>query len=280
MRDKVTKITRSMKRITALLTLFLAMTFISCKSGKTVGENPFFAEWETPYGVPPFDKIEPEHFLPAIERGMSLHEAEIDAITSNNDAPTFENVILAYDASGKMLSQVELIFGMLCAAENTSEMQALEEQIMPRMAAHADKIRLNGKLFERIKAEGHRIGNHTYSHQKGWRMTLEAYLEDVELANNLLHTDLFRPPYAQIKPSQARRLSEHYNLIMWDVLSQDYNRQISPRLCLRNVTKHVRGGSIVVFHDSLKSYRNMSYALPRTLEFLYERGLKCVGIEI
>ena len=152
MRDKVTKITRSMKRITALLTLFLAMTFISCKSGKTVGENPFFAEWETPYGVPPFDKIEPEHFLPAIERGMSLHEAEIDAITSNNDAPTFENVILAYDASGKMLSQVELIFGMLCAAENTSEMQALEEQIMPRMAAHADKIRLNGKLFERIKA--------------------------------------------------------------------------------------------------------------------------------
>ena len=78
-------------------------------------------------------------------------------------------------------------------------------------------------------------------------MTLEAYLEDVELANNLLHTDLFRPPYAQIKPSQARRLSEHYNLIMWDVLSQDYNRQISPRLCLRNVTKHVRGGSIVVF---------------------------------
>ena len=128
------------------------MTFISCKSGKTVGENPFFAEWETPYGVPPFDKIEPEHFLPAIERGMSLHEAEIDAITSNNDAPTFENVILAYDASGKMLSQVELIFGMLCAAENTSEMQALEEQIMPRMAAHADKIRLNGKLFERIKA--------------------------------------------------------------------------------------------------------------------------------
>ena len=150
MRDKVTKITRSMKRITALLTLFLAMTFISCKSGKTVGENPFFAEWETPYGVPPFDKIEPEHFLPAIERGMSLHEAEIDAITSNNDAPTFENVILAYDASGKMLSQVELIFGMLCAAENTSEMQALEEQIMPRMAAHADKIRLNGKLFEPV----------------------------------------------------------------------------------------------------------------------------------
>ena len=64
-----------MKRITALLTLFLAMTFVSCKSGKTVGENPFFSAWETPYGVPPFDKILPEHFMPAFERGMSLHEA-------------------------------------------------------------------------------------------------------------------------------------------------------------------------------------------------------------
>ncbi|MBS4766646.1 M3 family metallopeptidase [Alistipes sp. kh20] len=141
-----------MKRITALLTLFLAMTFVSCKSGKTVGENPFFSAWETPYGVPPFDKIEPGHFLPALERGMSLHEAEIDAITSNNDAPTFENVILAHDNSGKMLSQVELIFGMLCAAENTPAMQALEEQVMPLMAAHSDKIRLNEKLFERIRA--------------------------------------------------------------------------------------------------------------------------------
>ena len=147
-----------MKRITALLTLFLAMTFISCKSGKTVGENPFFAEWETPYGVPPFDKIEPEHFLPAIERGMSLHDAEIDAITSNNDAPTFENVILAYDRSGRMLAQTELIFGMLCAAENTPEMQALQERVMPLLAAHADKILLNEKLFERVKAVYDRRG--------------------------------------------------------------------------------------------------------------------------
>ena len=143
-----------------------------------------------------------------------------------------------------------------------------------------ENAEMHPELFQRIVAEGHRIGNHTYSHQKGWRMSLEGYLEDVEFANNLLHTDLFRPPYGQITPTQARRLSEHYNLIMWDVLSQDYNRRISPRLCLRNVTKHVKGGSIVVFHDSLKSYRNMSYALPRTLEFLQDKGLKCVGIEL
>lgn len=128
------------------------MTLTSCKSGKTVGENPFFSEWETPYGVPPFDKIESAHFMPALERGMSLHEAEIDAITSNNDDPTFENVILAYDASGQMLAQVSLVFGMLCEAESTPELQDLQERVMPMLAAHADKIRLDERLFARIKA--------------------------------------------------------------------------------------------------------------------------------
>ena len=128
------------------------MAFASCKSDKNVGENPFFAEWDTPYGVPPFDRIAPAHFLPALERGMSLHDAEIDAITSNNDDAMFENVILAYDDSGQMLAQTALIFGMLCEAENTPEMQALQEQVMPLLAAHADKIRLNERLFERVKA--------------------------------------------------------------------------------------------------------------------------------
>ena len=108
--------------------------------------------------MPPFDRIAPEHFLPALERGMSLHDAEIDAITSDNDAPTFENVILAYDRSGRMLAQTELIFGMLCAAENTPEMQALQERVMPLLAAHADKILLNEKLFERVKAVYDRRG--------------------------------------------------------------------------------------------------------------------------
>ena len=141
-----------MKRIAGLLTLFSLMTFTSCKAPKNVGENPFFAEWGTLYGVPPFDRIQPEHFMPAFERGMSLHEAEIDAITSNHDAPTFENVILAYDRSGQMLAQTSLIFGMLCAAENTPQMQALQEQAMPLLAAHDDKILLDEKLFEKVKA--------------------------------------------------------------------------------------------------------------------------------
>lgn len=135
-------------------------------------------------------------------------------------------------------------------------------------------------LYQRILDAGHRVGNHTYSHQKGWEMSLERYVEDVDFANQFLHTDLFRPPYGRIKPSQARVLAERYHLVMWDVLSRDYNPLISPRQCLKNVTKHVRGGSIVVFHDSLKSYRNMRYALPRTLQYLREQGLTCSSIDL
>ncbi|MEG0807258.1 MAG: M3 family metallopeptidase [Alistipes sp.] len=128
------------------------MTLASCNSSKKIGENPFFSEWETPFGVPPFDKIQPEHFLPAFERAMSLHDAQIDAITSCADAPTFDNVILAYDNSGQMLTQVGLVFSMLCSAETNDEMQALQEQVMPQLAAHDDKIGLNAQLFARVKA--------------------------------------------------------------------------------------------------------------------------------
>ncbi|WP_295962135.1 M3 family metallopeptidase [uncultured Alistipes sp.] len=142
-----------MKRIAGLFTtLLLLMTLASCNSPKTSGENPFFSQWDTPHGVPPFDKIRPEHFMPALERGMSLHEAEIDAVASNKDEATFENTILAYDNAGQMLAQVELVFDMLCAADTNDELQALQEQAKPLLAAHRDKIRLDDRLFTRIKS--------------------------------------------------------------------------------------------------------------------------------
>ena len=99
---------------------------------------------------------------------------------------------------------------------------------------------------------GHKVGNHTYSHQKGGGMSLERYIEDVDFANDLIHSELFRPPYARITPAQARALSQRYKLVMWDVLSRDYSRSLSPRKCLKNVTKHLEPGAIVVFHDSEK----------------------------
>ncbi len=141
-------------------------------------------------------------------------------------------------------------------------------------------VEMYPELFQRIVNAGHAVGNHTYSHQRGWRMTLERYVEDVDFADGYIGGNLFRPPYAQITPSQARFLGQRFKLVMWDVLSRDYSSHVSPKGCLRNVTKYLDAGSIVVFHDSEKSFRNMSYALPRVLELAKEKGLKCRAIEL
>ncbi len=139
-----------MKRM--LFFTFILLMSASCNTQNKTAENPFFSAWETPYGVPPFDKIRPEHFMPAFERAMSLHDAEIDAIVSNHDEPTFENVIAAYDRSGRMLEQVGLVFGMLCEAESSEQLRALQEQAMPLLTAHDDKIGMNERLFAKVKA--------------------------------------------------------------------------------------------------------------------------------
>ena len=143
-----------MKRITVLFALILLfMTALSsCQSREKIRENLLLKAWDTPYGVPPFDRIDVAHYKPAFEEAMSLHNAQVDAITSNHDDPTFENVVLAFDESGRELEQVALIFGMLCDAESTPELQALQEELMPRLAAHDDAILMNERLFEKIKA--------------------------------------------------------------------------------------------------------------------------------
>ena len=110
-------------------------------------------------------------------------------------------------------------------------------------------------------------------------MPTDRYVEDVDFAADLIQSDLFRPPYARITPAQTRALAQRYRLIMWDVISRDYNRKISPATCLRNVVPYIEGGSIIVFHDSVKAFRNMRYALPRTLEEVRRRGLRCARIE-
>ena len=141
-----------MKRILAISPILLAMTQFACTSQKASQQNPLLAEWETPYGVPPFDQIRPEHFLPAFEQAMAEHLAEIELITSAIEEPTFENTILAYDNSGQRLEQVALVFGMLAAAETNEQLQQIEAEVMPLLAAHDDRIALDEALFARIKA--------------------------------------------------------------------------------------------------------------------------------
>ncbi len=141
-------------------------------------------------------------------------------------------------------------------------------------------VEMYPELYRKIVDAGHAVGNHTYSHQKGWKMSLEDYLADVELAHSFIDSNLFRPPYAQITPSQSRVLGRRYKLIMWDILSRDYSPRVSPSGCLRNVTKYLEAGSLIVFHDSEKSFRNMSYALPKVLQRIEEMGLVCNKIEL
>ena len=140
--------------------LAVAMFFMQSCTPKTeqTMENPLLSEWNDRFGVPPFDRIKAEHFAPALEQAMSVHNAEIDAIVTNNDEPTFENTILAYDNSGKLLERVELCFSLLCAAETNAEMQAVEQSMSPKLTAHSGAIMMNDGLFERVKSVYERRG--------------------------------------------------------------------------------------------------------------------------
>ena len=140
-----------MKRIVFLFTFFLCMMNLSCRNTRQSSENPLLEAWETPYGVPPFDRIRPEHFRPAFEEAMARHEAEIEAITANPEAPTFENTLLAYDEAGRLLEQTALLFGMLSAAETNEALQRVEAEVMPMLTVHSDRIGMNEALFARIR---------------------------------------------------------------------------------------------------------------------------------
>ncbi len=136
------------------------------------------------------------------------------------------------------------------------------------------KVEMHPDIFQRIINEGHAIGNHSYSHLKGWETPTGQYVQDVDFANDLLNTTLFRPPYGRIKKSQSRLLRRRYRIIMWNVLSMDYSRWVTPKRCASIVLNNLRPGTIIVFHDSSKAEENMRYALVRVLEEANRRGLR------
>lgn len=147
-----------------------------------------------------------------------------------------------------------------------------------------NNIEKHPEVFNKLIEEGHSIGNHTFNHVKGWNTKNKTYFKEVELCEVEIQkssivnrqSKLFRPPYGKIKPSQSRRLRKlGYKIIMWDILSADYKKEISKEKCLENVLKNVESGSIIVFHDSIKAFPNLEYVLPKTLQFLSENGYKC-----
>ncbi len=142
-----------MKKIPLLLTTVVMMTALSSCGGREAsnGANPLLSEWDTPYGVPPFDKIEVSDYMPAFREAMRLHEEEIEAIAENSQEPDFENTVLAFDNSGEMLTRVELVFWNVAAADTDPQMQAVQEKVAPMLSKHYDGITLNEKLFDRIR---------------------------------------------------------------------------------------------------------------------------------
>ena len=139
-----------------------------------------------------------------------------------------------------------------------------------------NNVRKYPALFEEVVAHGHRVGNHTFHHLNGWRTSLPDYLANVERCRQVLELPgaklLFRPPYGRMTRAQARQLRQHYQIVMWDVLTGDFDPNLSPDQCLRNALRHTRGGSIVIFHDSLKARKNLQYTLPRYLEHFSRAG--------
>ncbi len=151
-----------------------------------------------------------------------------------------------------------------------------------------DNIVKHPNVYANVVNDGHAIGNHTFNHLKGWKTDDETYIENTLKCQALTQSDLFRPPYGRIKKSQIRSLQSlvlspqsdsrlktqdsRLNIVMWDVLSGDFDIKLSPEKCYQNVIKHAENGSIIVFHDSLKAFDRLSYALPRVLKYFADKG--------
>lgn len=149
-----------------------------------------------------------------------------------------------------------------------------EEKIKATFFCVGENVQNNPEIYQRILDEKHAVGNHTFNHLNGWNTHGNQYARNVLKCAELVSSRLFRPPYGRVKKSQITLLSSHYSIIMWDVLSGDYDKNTSPEQCFKNTATHVRNGSVIVFHDSYKAQKNMEYALPRFIRYAKENGFE------
>lgn len=135
-----------------------------------------------------------------------------------------------------------------------------------------DNVARHPELLEEVRRRGHSYGNHTMHHLQGMRTTARRYCRDITEADRLIDSILFRPPHGIMRWKQARIIKSHYNIIMYDLVTRDYSRKLTPEQVLDNVKRFARNGSIIVFHDSLKATPNMRVAMPAAIEWLLSQG--------
>lgn len=137
-----------------------------------------------------------------------------------------------------------------------------------------DNVKRHDDIFQQILEQGHTVGNHTNNHLNGWGTDNIQYFHNVRTCARLVKSDLFRPPYGRLMPKQAQFLQRHYKIIMWDVLSGDFDPAISKDQCLSNVISKAKEGSIIVFHDSLKAFDKLQFVLPKVLQHFSDLGYR------
>ena len=136
-----------------------------------------------------------------------------------------------------------------------------------------DNVRKYPEVYQDILRRGHRVGNHTFNHVQGWKFRTGTFLANVQKASELIRSNLVRPPHGHMRlPQNGALMCSGYQVVMWDVVTRDYNKKLTPEHVLDNVKNYVRDGSVIVFHDSLKAERNLKYALPRAIDWLLSQG--------
>jgi len=155
-----------------------------------------------------------------------------------------------------------------------------EKKVKATFFCVGENVERYPEVYARILKEGHAVGNHTYNHLNSWQTKNEAYTSNIEKAADCIESSLFRPPYGKLSWGTIRQLKSKYNVIMWDVLSGDFDTSISPETCLQNVKQHAKEGSIIVFHDSVKAIDTLKYVLPRIISFFAEKEIQMDKIKL
>ena len=140
-------------------------------------------------------------------------------------------------------------------------------------------IERHPELLEEVRRRGHVAANHTLHHIRGFKISPQEYLADVEACEKYTRTKIFRPPHGWLTPAQLREMKKRYDVVMYDLVTRDYSRKVSAEEVTANVKKYTRDGSIIVFHDSLKSIEKLKTALPESLRWLKEQGYRFSLIE-